>query len=115
MCAAILREREERQALLRGACRAAGAVLNVNPNLLIRSFDEYTGLMARRDLDVDALREHIDELRRAHASITRRERDKIRLLSRLDSMGEYADRIWGTETSKTPTKTPGTSPPRLVP
>ena len=99
MCAVVLRERQEKLALVNGLCVAAGSLLNVKPAVLLRSFDEYVGLMSRRDLDVEALREHVDELRRAHARIVRKQRDDRRLLGRLEAMGEYADRVWGVEST----------------
>lgn len=112
MCAVVLRERQEKLALVNGLCVAAGSLLNVKPAVLLRSFDEYIGLMSRRDLDIEALHEHVDELRRAHARIVRAQRDDRRLLGRLEAMGEYADRVWGVDATvpAAPTQT-NPSPP----
>lgn len=103
MCAVILRERQERAALVHGTARLAGALFNLNPAVVVRCFDEYLGLLSRRDLDVEALREHVDELRRAHERVVRREHDDRRLLRRLEAMGEHADRTWAEPTPRAPT------------
>lgn len=94
----IFRERQERVSHLDAVAKMVARVFGVDmPKAFGGIVADYAREVFQETYDAELLRERVMHLRQAQAKIRQRRLADERALSRLDRLGEYYDREFGTD------------------
>lgn len=101
----VFRERREKVAHVEAFAKIAARMYGLDVD---RAFGDivanYAGEVFQEAYDVDLMRKKIGALREAQARIRHRRAEDVRQINRLDRMGEYYDREFGTDLKPVPKK-----------
>lgn len=105
----VFRERQEKVAHMEAISKMVAQVFNMDARRVFgHVVRDYEREVYQESYDATLIKQKLDELRRAQERIRLRKREDVRMLDRLDKMGEYYDKVMGpVQFGKKPVETPG--------
>ena len=99
----VWRERAERVAHLRAIGQMVGTLFNMNTDKIFASvYREYAREVFQEDYNADSLEKRAKALRTAQQRVRGRRLYDVKMLQRLDLMGQWADREFGPDLKPLP-------------
>lgn len=113
----VFRERQEKVAHVEAMTKILAQVFNIDaPRVFGHIVRDYTREVFQESYDADLLRRKIEALRRAQERVRMKRREDLRMIGRLEKMGEYYDKVMGpVQFGKKPVETPRKPPNKTKP